>query len=78
METRINCEKYTFWVIKSFKQLKNFGRVPYLGLELTIQYMSSKTKSISWDSPFKEINRKTKQIVNDYSRHFFLVIYFII
>ncbi len=49
----LTARKCPFCVKKSFKQLKNVktGRVPYLGLELTI--MSSNAKSISWDSPFK-------------------------
>jgi len=37
-KTRINREKYTFCIIKSLVHLKNLktGRVPYLGLELTM------------------------------------------
>ncbi len=43
MQARINREKYTFCVIKSFEHLKNFktGRGPYLGLELTIHILKS-------------------------------------
>ncbi len=42
-QTRINREKYTFCVIKSLELLKNLktGRVPYLGLELTIHALKS-------------------------------------
>jgi hypothetical protein len=51
-QTRINGEKYTFCVIKSLEYLKNLkvGRLPYLGIELTIDhtlYMSSKAKFVS-------------------------------
>ncbi len=40
-------KKYTFCVIKALEQSKNLknGSVPYLGLELTIQYTTSKAKS---------------------------------
>jgi hypothetical protein len=43
MQTRINHEKYTFCIIKSLKHLKKFkiGRVPYLGLELTMNVIKS-------------------------------------
>ncbi len=36
-QTRINCEKYSFCIVKSLKHLKNLktDRIPYLGLELT-------------------------------------------
>ncbi len=53
-QTRINREKYTFCVIKSLKLLKNLEtrRVPYLGLELTMNVPKSQIHH-SWDSPFK-------------------------
>ncbi len=43
MQTRINHEKYPFLVIKSLEHLQNFktGRVPYLGLELTMHVLKS-------------------------------------
>jgi hypothetical protein len=39
-QTRINREKYTFYVIKSLEHLQKLktGRVPYLGLELTTMH----------------------------------------
>ncbi len=44
MQTRINCEKYTFCIIKSLEHLKNSKNGPgfYLGLELTIRVIKSK------------------------------------
>ncbi len=43
MQTRINLKKYTFYVIKSLKHLKNLklASVPYLGLELTMHVLKS-------------------------------------
>ncbi len=43
--TRINREKYTFYVIKSLEHAPNSS------------YMSSRAKSILWDSPFKFKNQ---------------------
>jgi hypothetical protein len=42
-QTHIYREKYTFCVIKSLEHLKNVktGRVPYLGLELTMHVIES-------------------------------------
>jgi hypothetical protein len=56
-------EKYTSCVIKSLEHLKNFknGSVLYLGQNLTIPYMISKTKSISCDSPRAEDGTSRKR-----------------
>jgi len=42
-QTHINREKYTICFIKSLKRLKKLktGRIPYLGLELTMHVIKS-------------------------------------
>jgi hypothetical protein len=47
-QTRLNRDKYIFCVIESFEYLKNLntGRVPFLGLELTMHVLKSQIKLV--------------------------------
>ncbi len=51
-------------IIRANKSISKKGPVSYLGLELTIHVkkMSSKAKSISWDSPFKNKNTRVAKL----------------